>query len=329
MLRSTIATLLLTLMLACAPAVGLAQQQAAKDYPSRPIRLVVPYAPGGPMDFIGHVLGQKITPAIGQNFLIDNRPGAGGAIGTEVAAKAQPDGYTILLTSSSHVTLPSIVKSLPYDPLKDFTPITLLMRSVGSMLVVHPSVPARSVKEFIALARAHPGKLNYGSGGVGNVMQFAAESFSVAAGTQLAHVPYKGVGQAIVDLLAGRIELCLCTAKTAYPHVQSGKLRALGIAAPARWSYLPEVPTMDETGLKGYAYGPWYGLWFPANAPAEYVARIRSEVVKALEDPAIKRRFIEDGLVPMATTTQEFAQMIENDMDRHRKLAARMGITPQ
>ena len=267
-----------TALLACVPEACFGQQRVAKDYPSKPIRLVVPYVAGGPMDFIGQVLGQKIAPVIGQNLFIDNRGGAGGAIGTEMVAKSPPDGYTILLTSSSHVTLASLSKSLPYDPVKDFTPITLLMKSVGSMLVVHPSVPAHTVKEFIALAKAHPRKLNYGSGGVGNVMQFAAEAFNLAAGTQLTHVPYKGVGQAIIDLIAGRIEVCFISGRSGLAHIQLGKLRALGIAAPVRWSELPDVPTMEEAGIKGYTYSAWYGLWFPAGTPAEYVTRIHAEV---------------------------------------------------
>jgi len=327
--RSRSGVLWCAVLLACAPAASFGQRQAAKDYPSKPIRLVVPYVAGGPMDFIGQVLGQKIAPVIGQNLFIDNRGGAGGAIGTDMVAKSPPDGYTILLTSSSHVTLASISKSLPYDPVKDFAPVTLLMKSVGSMLVVHPSVPALSVKEFIALAKAHPRKLNYGSGGVGNVMQFAAESFNLAAGTQLTHVPYKGVGQAIIDLIAGRIELCFCTPRSAVGHVRSGKLRALGIAARARWSELPDVPSMDEAGVKGYAYGPWYGLWFPAGTPGEYVARIHAEAVKALEDPGTRRKFVEDGLVLVASTPQQFGKTIVDDIEFHRRLVARMELTPQ
>ena len=316
-------------LLACAPAASLAQQQAAKDYPSRPIRLVVPYAPGGPMDFIGHVLGQKIAPVLGQNLFIDNRTGGGGAIGTDAVAKSTPDGYTILLSSSSHTTLPSLLKNLPYDAVKDFMPITLLMRSVGYMLAVHPSVPARSVGEFVALAKAHPGKLNYGSGGVGNTMHFAAESFSLIAGTQMTHVPYKGVGQAIIDLLAGRIEVCFVSARSGLAHVRSGKLRALGITTLVRWSELPDVPTMDEAGFKGYTYSAWYGLWFPAGTPAEYGARIRAEAVKALDDAETKRKFVEEGLIPVASTPQEFGKAILDELEFNRRLVARMGLTPQ
>jgi len=316
-------------LLVCAPAASFGQQQAAKDYPSKPIRVVVPFAPGGAVDFIGHVLGQKIARTMGQNLFIDNRGGAGGAIGTELVAKAPADGYTILLTSSGHASLPSVLKSLPYDAVKDFMPITLAVRSVGFVLVVHPSVPARSVREFIALAKAHPGKLNYGSAGVGNVIHFATEAFNVMAGTQITHVPFKGVGPAVIELLAGRIDVMIIPGTAALAYIRSGKLRALGMTAPVRWSELPEVPTIDEAALKGYTYVVWYGMWFPAGTPAEYVTRVRAEVVKAFEEPETKRTFAEQGFVPVASTPQEFNKTIVEEIEFHRRLVARIGLTPQ
>jgi len=316
-------------LLVLQPVAASAQQQAARDYPSRPIRLVVPYAAGGPMDFIGHVLGNKIGPVLGQNLLVDNRPGAGGSIGTAVVAKAPPDGYSILLTSSSHASLPSVLKSLPYDAIKDFAPITLVANSVGFLLVVHPSLPARSVAELVALAKAHPGELSYGSGGVGNVMQFAAESFNQMAGTKISHVPYKGVGQAIIDLVGGRIDLSFVPGTAGLPYIKSGKLRALGIAAPARWSLLKDVPTINEAGVKGYKYAPWYGLWFPAGTPQAYVARIHSEVVKALEDPEVKRAFADQGFITVGSTPGEFTKAIREELEFNRGLVAKIGLTPQ
>ena len=317
-------------LLACAPAASFGQQQAAKSYPSKPIRLVVPFAAGGTLDFIGQVLVQKIAPVLGQNLFMDNRGGAGGSIGTDVVAKSPPDGYTMLLGTSTHTILPSVYKSLPYDPVKDFTPITLVVRGVGSVLVVHPSVPARSVKEFIALAKAQPGKLNYGSGGVGTATHFAAESFNLIAGTQLTHVPYKGILPATIDLLAGRIDVGFFSPTVVLAHIRLGKLRALGITAPARWSELADVPTMDEAGVKkGYIYALWYGLWFPAGTPTEYVTRIRAEVAKAFEDPATKRRFVEKGLLPVASTPQEFGKTIFDDIEFNRRLVAKIGLTPQ
>ena len=304
-------------------------QQLAKEYPSRPVRLVVPFAAGGPMDFIGHNLGQKLSQAMGQNFFVDNRTGGGGAIGADTVAKALPDGHTVLLSSNSHTTLPSLVKTLPYDALRDFSPVTQLMRSVGFLLVVHPSVPVRNTKELIALAKSNPGKLSYGSAGVGNTMHFAAESFSAAAGVQLTHIPYKGVAQATVDLLAGRIDLCFASARSGLAHVRANKLHALAITAPSRWGELPEVPTMDEAGVKGHTNFAWYGFWFPARVPQELIGRLHSESVRALEDDVLKRRFAEEGFVVIASTPREFAQTIATDMEGNRRLVQRIGLTPQ
>ncbi len=219
-------------IIALAPVAG----AHAQHYPQRPLRVVVPFVPGGTMDFIGHNLAPKLARSLGQNVFIDNRSGAGGAIGTDAVAKSPPDGYTILIASSGHTSLPSISKNLPYDPVKDFAPITLAVRSVGNVLIVHPSVPARSVQQLIALAKAHPGKLSYGSGGVGHVMHFSAESFNMMAGIRMTNVHYKGLGQAMIDLVAGRIELTFASTATGLPQVRSGKLRVLGISAPTRWS---------------------------------------------------------------------------------------------
>lgn len=317
------------LLLGCLSSASFGQQQPAKDYPSRPIRLVVPYTAGGAINFVGQVLGQKISRMNGQNMFIDNRPGAGGVIGTAVAAKSPADGYTILLTSSGHASLPAVYKTLPYDPVKSFTPITLMANSVGFVLVVHPSLPAKSVKELIAIAKSHPGKLNYGSGGTGGVIHLAAAAFNVMAGTQMTHVPYKGVGPATADTIAGHIEMVIIGATDALAHIRVGKLRALGITAATRWSELPEVPTIDEAGVKGYKYVVWYGLWFPAGVSSEYVTRIRNDVVKAFEDSEIKRTFAEQGFIPIASTPEEFGKTIIEEIAFHRRLVAQIGLTPQ
>lgn len=300
-----------------------------RDYPTKPIRVVVPYAAGGPMDFIARTLGRKMIPALGQNMMIDNRPGAGGALGADVVAKSAPDGYTILHTSSSHASLPVITKSLPYDAVKDFVPISLIVNSVGFLLVAHPSVPARSVQELIVSAKAQPGKYNYGSGGIGNVMHFAAEIFNITAGTKMTHVPYKGVGQAITDLVGGRIDICFGPGTVLVPYVKAGKLKALAITAPARWNALPDVPTVDEAGVKGYFFVPFYGLWFPAGTPVQYVTRIQSEVAKALEDTEIKRAFEDQGFVPVGSTSAEFLKIIFDEIETNRRLAARIGLAPE
>jgi tripartite-type tricarboxylate transporter receptor subunit TctC len=313
-------------MLLCS---GLAQAQTAqKDYPNHPIRMVVPYVAGGPMDFIGRTLNQKMAPSLGQNFVIDNRAGAGGAIGTGVVAKSAPDGYTLLNTSSSHASLPVVSPSLSYDPVKDFTPITLVANSVGFVVAVGPSVKAHTLQEFIADAKARPEKLNYGSGGVGNVMQFAAEFFNTSAGTKINHVPYKGVGEAITDLMAGRIDVCIGSATALLPLVKSGKLRALAITGKTRWAMMPDVPTVDEAGVKGFVYTPWYGLWYPAGTPTEYVTRMRQEVVKALEDPEVKRSFAEQGYVTVGSTPAEFAKVIADEIDANKRLATKINFAP-
>ena len=313
-------------LFACAPGAGMAQQQAAKGYPSKPIRLVVPVVAGGTNYIIGQMLGQKMGPSMGQNLVIDTRPGAGGAIGSAVVAKSAPDGHTLLLYSNGHTILPSIVKNLPYDPVKDFTAITMVVRSVGNILVVHPSVPVRSVQQLIALAKNNPGKLNYGSGGVGSPMHFASESFNMMAGTRITHIPLKGVAQAIIDLVGGHLDVSFVSALSGIGHIRSGKLRAIGITATKRWNELPDVPTLDEAGVKGYSYVSWYGLWFPAGTPTEYVTRIRTEVVKALEDPATRRAFTEQGLIPVGSTPREFSREIIEGIALHRKLAAQMGL---
>ena len=291
-------------------ALALVPAAAAQDYPARPVRFVVPFVAGGSMDFIGQVLGKRMAASTGQNFYIDNRAGAGGSIGTAVAAKAPTDGYTILLTSIGHTILPAIRRDLTYDPVKDFAPITRVADSVGTVLVVHPSVPARSVKEFITLAKAHPGMLNYASGGIGHVMHFAAESFSAVMGISMTHIPYKGVGQAIIDLIAGRTDLGIISATSSVPHIRAGKLRPLAITASQRWSDLPEVPTMQEAGAGKYQYSIWYGMWFPAGVPTAYVSRIHAEVTRALEDPGAQAAFRDRGLVPVVSTPQEFRKTV-------------------
>ena len=320
---TTINRILCAALLAAWSAAAFAQS----DYPSKPIRVIVPYAAGGPMDFIARTLGRKMQNVA--TLVVDNRPGAGGALGADVVAKSPPDGYTILHTSSSHASLPVITKSLPYDSVRDFAPITLVVNSVGFLLVAHQAVPARSVQEFVAYAKAHPGTITYGSGGVGNVMHFAAEIFNVMAGTKTTHVPYKGVGQAINDLLGGRIDTCFGPATVLVPHIKSGRLKALGITATNRWSELPEVPTIAEGGVKGYVFVPWYGLWFPAGTPEAYVGRIRGEVAKALQDPEVRRSFSDQGFVPVGSTASEFAKTIVAEIEANRRLAEKIGLKPE
>ena len=298
-----------------------AQTTTAKDFPNRSIRVVVPYVAGGPMDFIGRYLGQRLQTSMGQSFILDNRPGAGGAIGTDLVAKSPADGYTILNTSSSHSSLPVVNPSLPYDPIKDFQPITQIASSVGFIVAVRNDLPAKNFAEFIADGKANPGKYNYGSGGFGNVMQFAAEFLNSSAGMKTQHVPFKGVGQAITELISGRIDYVLGPANTVLPFIKSGKIRALAITSKKRWSELPDVPTADEAGLKDFQYNPFYGYWYPAGVPKDIVNKTRNEIVKVLEMPETKKAFFDQGFEVVGSTPEEFAKVVVLEIELNKRLA--------
>ena len=298
-----------------------AQTTAIKDFPNRSIRVVVPYVAGGPMDFIGRYLGQKLQTSMGQSFILDNRPGAGGAIGTDIVAKSPADGYTILNTSSSHSSLPVVNPSLPYDPIKDFQPITQIASSVGFIVAVRNDLPAKNLAEFLADVKANPGKYNYGSGGFGNVMQFAAEFLNSSAGIKTQHVPFKGVGQAMTELISGRIDYVLGPANTVLPFIKSGKIRALAITSKKRWSELPDVPTADEAGLKDFQYNPFYGYWYPAGVPKEIVNKTRNEIVKILEMPETKKAFFDQGFEVVGSTPEEFAKVVAQEIELNKRLA--------
>lgn len=302
---------------------------ATKDYPNKAIRLVVPYASGGGLDVVGRIIAQKMAPALGQQVVLDNRGGAGGVVGSDHVAKSAPDGYTLLHSTSSQLILPFFVKSLPYDTVRDFTPVTIVVRNVGHVLVVNNSVPARSVKELIALAKANPYKLNYGSAGNGNVLHLAAELFNLLADTKMTHIPYKGAANAMTDLVGGQIDVCFQPAPIAWSMVKAGRVRALGISAQKRWSRLPEVPTIEEAGLKEYHVSGWYAFWFPGGTPQEYVERIHREVVAALNDPDVRRSYDEQGLIPVGNRPEEFAKTIQEELEFNRKLTARIGVVPE
>lgn len=306
---------------------GMAQTTTARDYPSHPIKMIIPYAAGGPMDFIGRTLAPRLAQSLGQPLVIDNRAGAGGAIGTDAVAKSPADGYTLLNTSSSHASLPVVSASLPYDPIKDFAPITLVANSVGFVLAARPDLPAKNLKELLADAKANPGKYTFGSGGVGNVMHFAAEFLCTSADVKMTHVPFKGVSQSLNDLVAGRIDFVIGAPTAVLPLVKAGKLKALAITARKRWSELPDVPTIDEAAVKGFAYTPWYGFWFPAGVPAEQVMRVRNDVAKLLDEPEIKRAFAEQGFVTVGSTPSEFSKVIAEEIALNKKLATRVDFT--
>jgi tripartite-type tricarboxylate transporter receptor subunit TctC len=304
-----------------------AQTAPARDYPNHPIKMVIPYAAGGPMDFIGRTLAPCLAQSLGQPLVIDNRAGAGGAIGTDLVAKSAADGYTMLNTSSSHASLPVVSASLPYDPLKDFAPITLVANSVGFVVAARPDLPVKNLKELLADAKANPGKYTFGSGGVGNVMHFAAEFLCTSADVKMTHVPFKGVSQSLNDLVAGRIDFVIGAPTAVLPLIKAGKLKALAITARKRWNELPDVPTIDEAAVKGFVYTPWYGFWFPAGVPAEHVTRMRNEVSKLLEEPEIKRAFAEQGFATVGSTPAEFSKVISDEIAMNKKLATRVDFT--
>ena len=302
-------------------------QSSSHDYPNHPIRMIIPYAAGGPMDFIARTIAPRLTQSLGQPIFIDNRAGAGGAIGTDIVAKSAPDGYTLLNTSSSHASLPVISTSLPYDPIKDFTPITLVANSVGFIVAARPDLPVKTLKDLLADAKANPGKYTFGSGGVGNVMHFAGEFLCASADVKMTHIPFKGVSQSLNDLIAGRIDFVIGAPTAVLPLVKAGKLKALAITARKRWSELPDVPTIDEAAIKGFAYTPWYGFWFPAGVPAEQVNRMRNEVTKLLEEPEIKRAFGEQGFATVGSSPSEFSKIIADEISINKKLATRVDFT--
>lgn len=302
---------------------------AAKDYPARFIRIVVPYAAGAGPDVLARILADKMGPSLGQNTVLENRGGSGGALGSTLAAKAAPDGYTMLLNTAAHATYPYFIKNLAYDPRKDLMPITLVVRNFGYVLVINPSLPAKSVKELVALAKANPGKLNYGTAGVGSAMQMAAELFAHLADVKMTPVHYTGVPAALTDVISGQIELGFPAVASVLPLVKSGRLRAVAITNDKRWDKMPDVPTVAEGGVKNYRYVGWYGMWFPAGTPSAYMNRIQSEVAKAVKDPVVKQRLEDEGLEGVGSTPEELARVTDDEFALNKKLTAAMGIVPQ
>jgi len=294
-------------------ALGVAHDAGAQAYPSKPVRIVVPYPPGGTTDILTRLIGQKLTETWGQQVIIDNRAGAGGNIGAEAVVRSAADGYTLLSASTVHTVNPSLYRKLGYDPLKDFTAITLLAQ-VANILVVHPSLPVKTVKEFIAFAKKRPGQLNFSSAGNGSAPHLTAEMFKMKTGVNIVHVPYKGAAPAMVDLIAGHVTLTFATAPSAVPYVQSGRLRALGVSSAKRIPALPEVPTIAEAGVPGYEAIGWNGLTGPAGMPQAVVDRLNAEVVKILRAPDVSKRLGDLGLEPRTSTPAEFSEFLKSEV---------------
>jgi len=301
-------------------------QPLPKGYPAKPIRIVVPFAPGGPVDVVGRNLIQRLNVSMGQPFVLDNRGGNGSALGAEIVAKSPSDGYTWLLNTGSQTSISAFNENVPFDAIRDFSPVTMAARNFGQVLIVHPSVPAKSVKELIALAKARPGKLNYASAGIGNITYIAAEMMKVAAGVQILDIQYKGTGPATSDLLGGHVDMLFSPTQTCLQLIQTGRVRALAMTAATRWKMLPDVPTMQEAGFKDYDLVGWFGLWLPAGAPPELVARIQGEVVRALADADLKKRFDDVGLEGVGMPTDAFTKFAAQDAASMRELARKIGL---
>ena len=296
----------------------------AAEYPERARRVIVTFPAGGGTDIVARMVFQKVAERSGATFVIDNRGGAGGTIGTDLAAKAAPDGYTIVVVSGSHTINPALYKKLPFDSVRDFAPVAMLVTGPG-LLVVHPSLPARNVRELIALARSQRGGLLYASAGNGTPPHLAAELFKLMTATQIAHVPYKGNAQAMTDLIAGQIALSFPTIPSALPHVQTGKLRAMGVTSAKRVGALPEIPAIAET-VTGYDGSAWYGVLAPAGTPAAIVTRLHTELMTALRTPDLKDKLVSQGLEPASYMPEEFSALIVSELAKWAKVVAAAGV---
>ncbi len=297
----------------------------AQQYPSKPIRLVVGFAAGGPSDVSARTIAQKLTEKWGQPVIVDTRPGASGNIATEIVAKAPADGYTLLLPAFAHAVNPFLYSKLPFDAAKDFAPI-LLFASIANLLVVHPSIPASSVTELLAFAKAHPGQLTVGSAGNGTSSHLSAELLNMMGGIKTTHVPYKGLTPAHTDLLAGRLTMLFDGIVNGMPAVRAGRLRALGVTTATRWRGAPNIPTMAEAGLAGFEVNSWFGLLAPAGTPRDIIGRLNSEVARALREPDARERLYTIGAEPMDNTPEEFAAYIAAEMAKWSKVVKTAGI---
>lgn len=298
----------------------------AQTYPTKPIRFIVPFAPGGSTDLVARLLAQRLPERLGQTVIVDNRGGAGGVIGAELAARAPADGYTIVLGSPGPLTInPNLLAKMPYDTLRDFSPISLATIS-PFILVVHPSLPVKSVRDLVALAKAKPGQLNYGSAGNGSVGHFSAEQFKSLAGVDLVHVPYKGAGPAVADLMGGQLQLMFENLPTVLPHIRSGRLRALAVGTKTRSALVPEYPTIAEAGVPGYESSTTFGVLAPAKTPVIAINRLNQEIVKILSSPDIKERLSAQGLEAAGSTPQQYTTHLKQELAKYGRIVKSAGI---
>ena len=298
---------------------------AAENYPQKPIRLVLPFAPGGGTDFLARTLSERLAEALGASIIVDNRTGAGGTIGTALVAKAPPDGYTLLFTSASYTFNPGLYKDLPFDPVRDFKPVTMFAKE-ANLLAVHPSLPVSTVKDFVALARKRPGEITYGSGGIGSNIHLSTELLLHMAGIRLTHVPYKGGGPATTAVMTGEVQVMLPGIQPALPLVKAGRLRAIAVTTKQRSPALPELPSIDEAGVRGYDKAAWYGLLAPAAVPDAVIARLHQAAVKVLRNPEVEKRLTAQGAIVVGNTPAEFDAFVRTEIAAWSSLIAKMKL---
>jgi tripartite-type tricarboxylate transporter receptor subunit TctC len=300
----------------------------AQPYPARPVRIVVPFAPGGAVDLVARTVAPKLNEALGQPVIVDNRSGAGGTIGTDIAAKARPDGHTLLVASMGVAVNAVLYPKLPYDTLKDLAPVTTLGEQ-PNIVVVHPSVAAKSMGDLLALARAKPGQVTYGSGGVGSNSHLATVLFVRMAKVDLLHVPYKGLGPAVAELVGGQVNLVVSNVSTALPHVKSGRLRLLAVTSARRFPLLADTPTVSEAGVPGHESSGWYGMWSTAGTPPAVLARLHQQTVAILESPAVKEQFAAQGLQAIPVSPQAFDQRVREEIRKWGPVVKASGAKPE
>jgi len=313
------ATTRLLLTMLAATALAVAFPLSAQEYPAKPVRIIIGFPPGGATDLVARLMAPKYAETFRQQFIVDNRPGANGTIGTDLAAKAAPDGYTIHLATIGTLVISPAISKVPYDPVTDFATISQAV-ALQNIFIVHPSVPARSLKDLIALARAKPGRLNYATSGAGSQGHLAGELFKLMAKVDMVHVPYKGGGPALVDLIAGHVEIFVAVISTAIPQVKAGKARALAVTGGRRAIALPDVPTVAETGLKGYESTAWYGYVAPANTPRAIIERLHKATVAVLNLPDVKQRLLENGIDAAPSSPEQFAAHIKAETAKWTKV---------
>ncbi len=305
-----------------------AQTEKSGEYPTRPIRLIVPLTAGGPTDILARIVAVPLSETLGQQVIVDNRPGAGGNIGADIAAKSPPDGYTLFMGTSGPLAInSSLYPSLPFDPIKDFTPI-ILAASAPFVVIVHPSVAASNMKDLIAMAKAKPGQLNYGSV-TGSASHLSTELFKMLAGVNIVHIPYKGAAQATIDVIAGQIQVSFASTPGSVPVVKAGKVRALGVTSAKRIAKLPDVPTVAESSLPGYDASVWYGVVAPARTPREIVQRLNREIARIVGDPVHRERVLAGDFEPTTSTPEQFAAFIRSEASKWAKVVKASGARPE